>query len=129
MGDGTSLPGVKFDGEKAKWDLLPMRAVSSVVDVLTFGARKYAPWNWARVPDQRPRYYAACLRHLVAWWHGERLDPDSGLPHLAHAVCCLLFLLEVEQARAAGCECPNPGDSQSEHLSACPLARPVGGPK
>ena len=35
----------------------------------------------------------ACHRHLQAWWSGERLDKESGLPHLAHAVCCLLFLM------------------------------------
>ncbi len=41
----------KHDTEKARWDLLPMDAVSPVVDVLTFGAKKYAPDNWKTVPE------------------------------------------------------------------------------
>lgn len=92
----TTVEGVKHDGEKDRWDLLPLRAVRGVVKVLTFGARKYAPDNWRKVPDARPRYYAASMRHLAAWWEGEERDPESGLPHLAHAACCLLFLLALE---------------------------------
>jgi hypothetical protein len=39
---------------------------------------------------------AAALRHLIRWWRGEKIDPDSGLPHLAHAACSIFFLLEKE---------------------------------
>ena len=37
----------------------------------------------------------ACLRHINLHRRGEEVDPESGLPHLAHAVACLMFLLEV----------------------------------
>jgi hypothetical protein len=94
------VAGVKHDAEKPRWDLLPLGAVSAVVDVLTYGARKYAPDNWRLVPDTRARYFAAAMRHVVAWKRGERLDAESGLPHLAHAACCLLFILEVDDASA-----------------------------
>lgn len=92
---------MKADAGKARWDLLPWAALSVVVEVLSYGARKYAPENWRHVPDARDRYTAAALRHIAAWRMGERVDAESGLHHLAHAVCCLLFLLafEVEQAR------------------------------
>ena len=36
----------------------------------------------------------AMRRHVSAFRQGERVDPDSGKHHLAHAVCCLLFMLE-----------------------------------
>jgi hypothetical protein len=88
--------GSKHDQEKPRWDLLPLRAAERVVDVLTYGARKYAPDNWRLVKDARRRYYAAAFRHLTAWWLGASIDSESGLPHLAHAACCLLFLLELE---------------------------------
>lgn len=91
---------MKHDAGKARWDLLPMGATAAVVDVLTYGARKYAPDNWRFVPDARTRYYAAAMRHLVAWWRGERRDSESGLPHLAHAACCLLFLAEIDDESA-----------------------------
>jgi hypothetical protein len=93
--------GVKQDGGKPRWDLLPWEAVSPVVDVLTFGARKYAPDNWRHVPGARERYFAAAQRHMVAWWRGERVDPESGYPHLAHAACCVLFLLALEPREGA----------------------------
>lgn len=89
--------GRKFDAIKDRWDLLPWDAAAEIVKVLTFGARKYAPNNWKYVDQARDRYFAALQRHMSAWWGGERLDPETGLSHLAHAGCCLLFLLSLEK--------------------------------
>lgn len=88
--------GVKYDGAKTMWSLLPLKPVQSIVEVLQYGAAKYAPDNWKNVPEGRTRYYDAAMRHLTAWWGGEVLDPDSGCHHLAHAGCCILFLLWFE---------------------------------
>lgn len=85
--------GVKYDCEKPRWDLLPMREVDEVVQVLTAGASKYSDDNWKFVQPQRQRYFSACMRHLCAWWEGEINDLETGKSHLAHAVCCLLFLM------------------------------------
>ncbi len=89
--------GTKNDSGKDRWDLLPVRGTRLIVKVLTFGAAKYAPENWRKVPNARERYYAAAMRHLTAWWEGERDDPETGLPHLAHAGCCIIFLLETDK--------------------------------
>ena len=86
--------GRKFDGDKLRYDLIPPHAQKAMVEVLTFGAQKYAPDNWQLVPDAKRRYFAALERHLWAWKMGEVLDPESGKPHLAHAMCCLMFLFE-----------------------------------
>lgn len=91
------MRGRKHDAEKDRWDLLPYSAIQEVVKVLTFGARKYGPENWKDVPDARRRYFAASQRHTIAWWSGEKIDPEWGLNHLAHACCCLLFLLWLDQ--------------------------------
>lgn len=91
--------GRKDDGGKARYDLLPGLALAGVVDVLTYGAKKYAPENWRLVADPGARYFAAAQRHLWAWRRGEQTDPESGLPHLAHAACSLMFLLELEQSK------------------------------
>ena len=88
--------GRKFDDGKARWDLLPWVATSEVVAVLTAGAKKYAPENWRYVPEWHWRYHAATLRHIVAWARGEKIDPETGLHHLSHAICCLMFLLELD---------------------------------
>jgi hypothetical protein len=86
--------GRKFDGNKLEYGLLPPLALEATVDVLTFGAQKYERDNWKRVPDSKRRYYDALQRHLWAWKKGEILDPESGKHHLAHAMCCLMFLYE-----------------------------------
>lgn len=84
---------------KDPWHLLPWDSVRQVVQVLAYGAKKYAPNNWQKVPDARERYFSAAERHLIAWQQGEDRDFESGLPHLAHAACCLLFLLWFETRR------------------------------
>lgn len=92
------VEGRKQDGGKPRLDLLPPRAITEIGKVLEFGARKYAPDNWRKVEGWRWRYSGAALRHLFAWLGGEPNDPESGLHHLAHAGCCVLFLLEKEIA-------------------------------
>ena len=88
-----TLPGVKDDNAKPRWSLLPWGPMTHVINVLEFGARKYSADNWQRVPEARQRYFDASMRHALAWWQGERIDPESGKHHLAHAVCCMLFLM------------------------------------
>ena len=89
--------------------LLPWGALVEVGRVMTFGAKKYAPGNWTKVSDARARYFDALHRHLAAWAQGERLDPEFGLHHLAHASCCLLFLLAFELGTDGT---PKPGGNQ-----------------
>lgn len=90
------VEGVKFDGGKPQWSLLPFKALREVVDVLTYGAKKYAPDNWKKVPNAKQRYIDAGFRHFTAYASGEALDPETGKSHLAHAICCLLYLLAFE---------------------------------
>jgi hypothetical protein len=86
--------GRKFDGGKLQYGLLPPLALAETVKVLTFGAEKYEPDNWKQVPDSKRRYFDALQRHLWAYKTGEQMDPESGIHHLAHAMCCLMFLYE-----------------------------------
>ncbi len=89
--------GKKFDSDKPRWDLLPFKVLEPVVQVLTFGAKKYGPNNWQLLPDFKQRYTAAFLRHFVAWQSGEKIDPESGHAHIAHMICNLIFILWKEQ--------------------------------
>lgn len=90
---GWHLPkgGVKFDYGKPDYSLLPPEAIDGVVRVLTMGATKYGRRNWERGLSYS-RLFAACMRHLWAWWRGEELDPESGLSHLHHAACNIVML-------------------------------------
>ena len=88
------MEGIKHDSDKLRYELLPIEPIEALVAVLGHGAKKYEDWNWQKVVADKPeRYYAAALRHITAWRKGEKLDPESDLPHLAHAMCCLVFLL------------------------------------
>jgi hypothetical protein len=86
--------GRKFDGGKLEYGLLPPLALEETVKVLTFGAQKYERDNWQKVPDAKRRYFDALQRHVWAWKRGEQIDQESGIHHLAHAMCCLMFLYE-----------------------------------
>lgn len=90
------MEGRKDDADKLRWDLLPFNSVEKVVKVLQYGANKYGDFNWFYVKDYKRRYFSACMRHLIAWWKGEKYDKESGYNHLAHAICCLIFLLEKD---------------------------------
>ena len=88
--------GIKYDSKKPKMHLLPPKAIVEVAKVLTFGAQKYGAENWKELEDLQNRYTAGALRHIFAHMDGEQLDAETGLSHMAHALCCLLFKLEIE---------------------------------
>jgi hypothetical protein len=84
--------GKKYDDGKPKWHLLPIDEMTDVVKVLTFGANKYGDDNWKNVKPIT-RYTDATFRHLGAFVNGEWLDQESKLPHLAHAISNILFMM------------------------------------
>lgn len=90
--------GAKFDVDKVGVDMLPPAALVEIARVLDFGAKKYSSYNWAN-GIKFSRIYASLLRHIWAWWRGENLDPETGLSHLAHAGCNVLFLLQLSETR------------------------------
>ena len=87
--------GHKADTGKLPWALLPFDAVRQVVEVLHFGQKKYAARNWEKGIDY-DRVYSAAMRHMTDWWQREQNDQESKLHHLAHAMCCIMFLLAFE---------------------------------
>lgn len=96
---GGGDTGKKFDQSKSRMDLLAPEAMFAMGDVLAYGVNKYdkvnKSYNW-RYGMEWHRPFAAALRHMFAWFRGERLDPESGLPHLAHAAVNLMFLITYE---------------------------------
>jgi hypothetical protein len=93
--------GMKFDGGKLDYTLVPWEGMDEVVKVLEFGAKKYARDNWKKVEHADTRYLAAAFRHLIQHNAGETADKETGLSHLAHATCCMLFLLALEKQNGA----------------------------
>lgn len=69
--------------------------LEEVVDVLEYGAKKYSPDNWRKVPDLQDRYFSAAMRHYMEYrLDFDSRDAESGSRHSAHLLCCLLFLAE-----------------------------------
>jgi hypothetical protein len=88
-------PGKKYDHGKPRYDLLPPDVLADVVKIFTDGAEKYGERNWeAGMSWSRP--FAAAMRHLWAFWDRQNIDPESGSPHLAHAIVNLIFLMAYQ---------------------------------
>lgn len=86
--------GKKYDDGKLRYDLIPPHALEQVARVLTFGASIYGENNW-RITKPESRYTAAAMRHGEAVRKGENFDKESGIHHLAHRICCDMFLLQI----------------------------------
>ncbi len=83
--------GARYNTGKPDYSLIPLCTMEDEARVWMYGQAKYAAFNWAKgmawsVP------LACLLRHMAAWQRGEENDPESGLPHLAHAMCNLRML-------------------------------------
>ena len=82
---------------------LAMHLVPSIVQVyaalgFTEGALKYGRSNWREAGVKASIYVDACKRHLDAWFEGETVAPDSGVPHLANALACLAIIVDAQAA-------------------------------
>ncbi len=93
----VAAEGKKFDGGKYRHSLLPPGVLKEVIKVLEYGAEKYGENNWQQLTDGRRRYYDAAMRHMDAWKEGVKIDEESGLHHLAHAMCSLMFLVWLDE--------------------------------
>ncbi len=88
-----SGPGVKHDKDKIEWDLMYWPGLLSVMRVLMFGKKKYAKFGWKSVKQMKTRYMNAAMRHWYAIQNGEWIDAETGEPHAAHIICCMLFIM------------------------------------
>ena len=86
------MPAQHFDNGKPPLAYLPAEALTEVAKVLEYGTQKYELHNW-RHGMPWLKLANSTLRHLFSWLSGEDKDPESGLSHLAHAACNILFLL------------------------------------
>jgi hypothetical protein len=85
------VKGLRYNIGKTKWSLVHWKSLVPMVEVLEFGAIKYAPYNWMKGLN----YTEICeslLRHTHAFLEGEDNDPESKLSHVGHILCNGLFL-------------------------------------
>ena len=90
----------KLDSGKTRFTLVDPVFVEGFAKILTDGAQKYGVDNWKLLPDDElHRYQDALLRHINSYFKGEKLDPDTGMSHLYHAACNLMFLDYFDRTR------------------------------
>jgi hypothetical protein len=92
----TDKKAIKHDENKPRFELISPIALTKIALVLTEGAKKYDDHNW-RKGFKWSRLIGAAFRHLTAFMAGQDKDPETKLSHLAHAACCIMFLLEHEE--------------------------------
>lgn len=91
-----SEEGKKYDKDKPRMELISAIATLKKAKIYTFGAAKYGDNNW-RAGIKWSRILGALKRHITAYEQGEDLDSETGISHMAHAACCVDFLLEFEE--------------------------------
>ncbi len=132
MSEGTK----KYDRADGKimLELLPSGPMRDMAEVMTASvlSGKYEAHNW-RLGLEWSRYHGSMMRHILAWAEGEDIDPDSGLTHLAHAGCNLMFLLEYARTKAGTDDRykqPTVDEAEPEIVRSVPgpvIPNPVGG--
>lgn len=101
LGDFTKSQDqeAKADQGKVHPSLCPVALIDGVIAVREMGTKKYGdPDNWKKVEPER--YWQALLRHTLAIWKDPyAVDPESGLPHIAHVATNIGFLLEMKEEK------------------------------
>lgn len=90
-------PKTQYGEAKTKLSDSPTVGIQKMGRVFTGGAEKYGRFNWRDHTVSATVYYDAAMRHFMAWFNGEDIDPESGEPHLAHVMACCNILLDAEQ--------------------------------
>lgn len=75
---------------KAPMSVLSMAVLAEVGVGVLEGASKYGRHNWRGAGIRESVYFDATMRHLMSYWEGEDVDPDSGLSHVTKAICSLM---------------------------------------
>ena len=90
---------LRYNKGKKQWALVDFKSLEPMVEVLEFGAQKYAKWNWAKgMPVTQVS--ESLLRHMFAFLSGEDKDPESGIDHLGHVMCNAMFLSYIMREKS-----------------------------
>lgn len=77
---------------KAPMSTVPANVMAEIGLAMLEGTAKYGRHNYRAVGVRASVYYDALMRHMMAWWEGEDLDPDTGVSHVTKAIACMVVL-------------------------------------
>lgn len=75
---------------------VPLGVLGELGLAMMEGALKYGRHNYRLAGVRASVYYDAGRRHMDAYWEGEDIDPDSGLPHLVKAMACFTVMRDSQ---------------------------------
>lgn len=78
----NATTGASKGSKDARFDLIPVLALTELAKLYGFGVKKYAARNW-EAGYNLSLSYAALQRHANAWWGGEDTDEETSLSHMA----------------------------------------------
>jgi len=93
---------------KAPMSVIPSPALHLLGLAMLEGSLKYGRHNFREAGIRYSVYYDALMRHMNAWWEGEDIDPDSGLPHVVKAMACCAILTDAIIAQNGNDDRPPP---------------------
>lgn len=89
-------PKDTIGSKKLPLSTLPWAVLAEAAAGMGEGAIKYGKHNYEVVGIRNSIYFDATLRHLLSWFLGEDIDPDSGIPHVTKALTSLLVLRDAQ---------------------------------
>lgn len=105
-------PKAAFGDKKVPFSTVPAPVIAELGLAMLEGALKYGRHNYRVSGVRASTYYDAAMRHLTAWWEGEDIDPDSGLPHPVKAMACLAVLRDATYMNMLNDDRPPPVEAQ-----------------
>lgn len=81
---------------KAPLSVVPMGVVAEVGVAMLEGAAKYGRHNYRAMGVRSSVYFDATMRHLIDWWEGQDIDPESGMSHITKALSSLTVLRDAQ---------------------------------
>lgn len=88
--------GLKFDGDKPRYDLIPPYPLNELAKLYTSGAKKYEDRNWEK-GLRWGRCFAALMRHAWKFWSGEDMDEEMKVHHMVCVAFCAFSLIEFSK--------------------------------
>jgi len=85
VAETSPTKALHFSEGKPGVDQIPPEVLLAYGSIFTYGEKKYARNNWLQ-GNEWHEFLGSALRHLLRWEAGEDIDPESKLPHLAHAL-------------------------------------------
>lgn len=86
---------LRYNQGKLKWSLVDFDSLKPMIEVLMFGAQKYAPDNWKKGLDKK-EILESLQRHLIELFNEEPIDKESNLRHIGHILCNAMFYAYFE---------------------------------